>query len=94
MNLTHVDGKNLGKIVLYALSTCPWCKMTKKFLEDNGIEYDYVDVDLLAGDDKDSTIQTVTRWNPRCSFPTMVINDSKCIVGFDEKELRENLKME
>jgi glutaredoxin-like protein NrdH len=94
MDLTHVDGKDLGKITLYALSTCPWCKMTKKFFEDNGIAYDYIDVDLLAGDDRNTTIETITKWNPRCSFPTMVINDSKCIVGFDEKEIRANLKVQ
>lgn len=93
MNTTHVDGKNLGKVILYALSTCPWCKLTKKFLNDNGVAYDYIDVDMLEGEEKENAIQTVTKWNPRCSFPTMVINDSKCIIGFDEKEIRENLKL-
>ena len=93
MDLKHVDGKDLGKIVLYALSTCPWCNKTKKFLEDNGIAFDYVDVDLLAGEDRDNTIQAVTKWNPRCSFPTLVINDSQCIIGFDEREIREKLEL-
>ena len=93
MNFTHVDGKDLGKIVLYALSTCPWCKKTKKFLDDNGIAYDFIDVDLLTGEERDNTIQDVTKWNPRCSFPTIVINDNKCIVGFDEKEMKENLRL-
>jgi glutaredoxin-like protein NrdH len=93
MNFTHVDGKDLGKILLYALSTCPWCNKTKKFLDDNGISYDYIDVDLLAGEERETTIQAVTKWNPRCSFPTIVINDSKCIVGFDEKEMKDNLKL-
>jgi glutaredoxin-like protein NrdH len=94
MNLTHVDGKDLGKIVLYALSTCPWCKKTKKFLEDSGVAYDFIDVDLLGGDDREQTIQSVTRWNPQCSFPTMVINNSKCIIGYNEKEIRDNLKIQ
>jgi len=30
MAMTHVDGKNKGKIMLYALSTCVWCKKTKQ----------------------------------------------------------------
>lgn len=93
MHFTHIDGKDLGKIVLYALSTCPWCNKTKKFLDDNGIAYDFIDVDLLAGEERDSTIQDVTKWNPRCSFPTIVIDDNKCIVGFDEKEMKDNLKI-
>ncbi len=26
MSWNHVDGENKGKVVLYALSTCEWCK--------------------------------------------------------------------
>jgi glutaredoxin-like protein NrdH len=31
----------------------------------------------------------VRKWNPACSFPTIVIDDKKCIVGFKEDEIRE-----
>ena len=34
MALQHVAGKNKGHIVLYALSTCPWCGKTKKLLKN------------------------------------------------------------
>ena len=33
------------KVMLYALSTCAWCNKIKRFLKDNEIVYDYVDVD-------------------------------------------------
>jgi hypothetical protein len=33
----------------------------------------------------------VERWNPKGSFPTLVIRDRQCIVGFQEKEIREAL---
>lgn len=88
MDIEHVEGKDKGKIMLYALSTCVWCKKTKRFLNDHGVAYDYIDVDLL-GEEKETVKQEITRWNPRCSFPTIVINDSQCIIGFDEKKLRE-----
>jgi glutaredoxin-like protein NrdH len=48
MALQHVAGKNKGHIVLYALSTCPWCKKTKKLLEDMGVDYYFGDVDLMT----------------------------------------------
>jgi glutaredoxin-like protein NrdH len=32
------------------------------------------------------------RWNPRGSFPTVVVNDSVCIVGYDEKKIKEAIK--
>jgi glutaredoxin len=93
MAIEHVGGKNAGKLMLYALSTCIWCRKTKQLLTDLGIEYDYVFVDLLQGQEKEQTIAMVEKWNPDCSFPTLVINDSKCIVGFKEKEIKEALKL-
>ena len=92
MPLEHVSGKNLGKIVLYALSTCPWCNKTKKLLNDLGLDYYYTNVDLLNEEEKAKVMNTVEKWNPGCSFPTLVINDSKCIVGFKEDEIRKALK--
>ena len=93
MALQHVSGKNVGDIKIYALSTCPWCKKTKKLLEDLGVEYDFTDVDLLAGDEKNEVVAIVKKWNPRSSFPTLVINDKLCIVGFEEGQIRKALKL-
>jgi glutaredoxin-like protein NrdH len=93
MALTHVTGKNVGDIKIYALSTCPWCKKTKAFLDSLGIEYFFEDVDLLTGTEREHVIQTVKKWNPSLSFPTVVINDAKCIVGFKESEIKEALKL-
>lgn len=80
------------KVVLYALSTCGWCKRTKALLNDNGIVYQLHDVDLLKGEERKSVMAEATRWNPRGSFPTIVIDDgSVVIVGFDEGRIREAL---
>lgn len=92
MALNHVAGKKKGKVMLYALSTCGWCKKTKALLNELGIEYDYTDVDLLKGDEQAATIKEVTKFNPETNFPTMVINSQKCIVGFKEDDIREALK--
>lgn len=91
MNFEHVDGKNKGKVTLYALSTCIWCKKTKELLSGLGVGFDYIYVDLLGGDDRSKILDEVEHYNPNCSFPTLVIGD-KCIVGFREKEIREALK--
>jgi len=93
MNVIHVRGKNAGKIVLYTLSTCGWCKKTKEFLRKLGLAYDYVEVDLLMGKEKDTMMDEVKKWNPVCSFPTLVINDEYCIVGFNEDRIREALRL-
>jgi glutaredoxin len=89
MKIEHVKGKNKGKILLYALSTCGWCKKTKEFLNKLGIEYSYIFVDLVNDSEKDKVMDDVRTWNPRCSFPTVVVNDEKCIVGYKEDEIKE-----
>ncbi len=93
MNVVHVDGKNKGDIILYAISTCGWCKKTKKLLNKLGVKYSYIDVDLLDKVEKEKIEEEVKRWNPKCNYPTMVINDRKCIVGFKEDEIREVLQL-
>jgi glutaredoxin-like protein NrdH len=78
--------------MLYALSTCAWCRRTKKFLDDNDVEYDFVYVDLLEeGEEKDQAMEIVRKWNPRRSFPTVVIDDAKSVVGFKPELLKEEL---
>lgn len=92
VEIKHVPGKNKGKIMLYALSTCIWCRKTKELLEKIGVEFDYIYVDLLEGADKEKIRKEVEKWNPACSFPTIVFNDERCIVGFKENEIKAMLK--
>jgi len=89
MNIEHVNGKNKGKIMLYALSTCGWCRKTKEFLKKIGVEYYFVYVDLLEGKDRDEAIKEVGKWNPRRSYPTIVINDKICVSGYKEDEIKK-----
>lgn len=79
--------------MLYALSTCGWCKKTKQFLDDLGVEYSYIFTDYLVGEEKDKVLDEIRKYNPRCSFPTIVINDKKTIVGFKEDEIKEALNL-
>ncbi|MGB3341652.1 MAG: glutaredoxin family protein [bacterium] len=94
MEFTHIDGKNKGKIMLYALSTCVWCKKTKRLLGELGIAYDYVFVDLLDDDEKANAKKELERWNPRGSFPTIVVNDKESIVGYDVQKIKELINNE
>ena len=79
------------KVKLYAISTCGWCKKTKKFLNENNVEFEFEDVDLLEGEDKERAREEVGRHNPRKSYPTIIIDDEVVIVGFDVDKLKEAL---
>jgi len=68
MDIKHVSGKDKGKVFIYALSTCGWCKKTKAFLNEQGVEYSYVDVDLVPAAEQDGVVQEIKRWNRRPRF--------------------------
>jgi glutaredoxin len=89
----HFEGKKVADITVYALSTCIWCRKSRKLLEELGIEHDVVEVDLVNDlDDKNEVMQNIMKWNPDCSYPTIVLNNKECIVGFDEEKLRGLVK--
>ena len=78
------------QVKIYSLSTCSHCKATKKFLSDCTVKYEFVDVDLLKGDERKAILGDVKKFNPKCSFPTVIIGE-KVIVGFKEDEIKEAL---
>jgi len=77
-------------VKIYSLSTCSHCKSTKSFLKECNIKFKYTDVDLLTGEDRKSTIEDIKKINPRCSFPTIII-DEIVIVGYKKDEIKEAL---
>lgn len=80
-------------VKIYSLSTCSHCKSTKKMLSDCTIQYDFVDVDTFEGDERAAILEDVKKFNPKCSFPTVIIGNT-VIVGFKEKEIRAALGLE
>ena len=89
--MTRVEGTRKDHNVrIYALSTCMWCKKTKKLFEENSVKYEFEDVDLLQGEEREKTVEEVKKHNPNASFPTIVVDD-KVIVGFKEDALKEAL---
>jgi glutaredoxin-like protein NrdH len=79
-----------NNVIIYTLSTCSHCKLTKKFLAECSIKYDFVDVDLLEGEERKAILEDVKKFNPKCSFPTIIIGE-KVVVGYKEKEIKEAL---
>ena len=77
-------------VKLYTLSTCSHCKSTKKFLNECTVQYEFVEVDKLEGEERKAILEDIKKLNPRCSFPTLIIGD-EVIVGFKEKKIKEAL---
>ena len=79
-------------VKMFTLSTCSHCKAVKNFLDECTVKYEFRDVDLLTGEERQAVIEEVKKLNEECSFPTIIIGD-KVIIGFKEKEIREALNL-
>ena len=79
-------------VKLYALSTCPYCRMTRRYLDENDVEYDLTEVDLLEGKEKDDAVAEVRQISGGASFPVVVIGD-EVIVGFNKARIKELLAL-
>ena len=79
-------------VKMFTLSTCSHCKAAKNFLDECTVKYEFRDVDLLTGEEREAVIEEVKKLNESCSFPTIIIGD-KVIVGFKEDELKEALNL-
>ena len=94
MNISKVAGKNnKHKVFLYALSTCVWCKLTKEYLKENGVEFEFVDVDLADEKDKQKIHDTITKKGGMLSYPTTIVDDNVLITGFRKDKLKEALEI-
>lgn len=92
MKTIKVPGRNKNhRVLLYAISTCGWCKRMKKFLKENDVHYEYVDVDLCTSDDRQKIKEDILNRGGRLSYPTLVIDDRVLITGYQEDEVRKNL---
>jgi glutaredoxin-like protein NrdH len=92
MPFSKVQGKkNEHKVVVYALSTCVWCKMTKQFLKDKDIAYEYIDVDMTEPEEKEQVHKQIQNRGGTLSYPTTIIDDKKVITGFRKDRLKEAL---
>ena len=94
MKIVKVQGKaNKHKVFLYAISTCAWCKQTKKFLKDNGIEYEYVDVDLCDEEGQEKVSKGILSKGGRLSYPAIIIDNKILINGFHVDKIKEALEI-
>jgi glutaredoxin-like protein NrdH len=89
MAINHIDGNDKGQLMLYTLSTCGWCKKTKALLQELNVAFDFMEVDTLDKEARASTLEEIKKWNPACTFPSLIVNNESCIVGFKETKLRE-----
>ncbi|HON77828.1 MAG TPA: glutaredoxin [Spirochaetota bacterium] len=97
-NLTfvHEDGvEKYTDVTVYALSTCGFCKRALKFLREHNIKFRYIYVDDLEPDEKQSLKESLAKeYNSRVGFPFLVIDNSRCLVGFTQHEWEKEFSID
>jgi len=87
--IVSISGEDKGDIFMFTLSTCIWCKKTKALLAELGVSYKYIDVDLVEGEAEAEVMADFEAKNPETSFPTIVLDGERVILGFKEAEIRD-----
>ena len=79
------------EVLVYALSTCPWCRKTKQWFTDSNVPFESVDVDTLPDDEQDAAADKAYELSGGRRFPVVVIN-GEVVVGFSPDKFLEHLK--
>lgn len=79
----------MKKVTIYALSTCLWCRKTKKYFEDKKIKFEVIDYDKQDEARQEQLMAEIRANGGTGSFPFVKI-DNACTQGYDPQEF-ENL---
>ena len=76
------------KVTVYSTPICPFCVRMKKFLKDNNIVFE--DIDVSENEEKANEMIKKTG---QMGVPVIDI-DGEIIVGFDKEKIKEVLKID
>ena len=62
-----------NKVAMFSFSTCPFCRRAKDFLDENGIEYQAMEIDELDGNEGNQIRAMLGRKTKRTSVPSIFV---------------------
>jgi glutaredoxin len=94
ISVVKIEGENKKHdVFLYTLSTCGWCKKTKRFLEEQRIEYKYLDIDTCTREERENALEDINKRNLPLGLPIIIIDNDIVISGYNVKKMREALDL-
>ena len=93
MDFSVVQGKDVGDVRLFTLSSCAWCGKIKELLSRLGVAYRYVDTDLLEQKEQDEIVGFLDSITEEWGFPALLIHDKYLLCGYKEKATLKLLGM-
>jgi glutaredoxin 3 len=78
-------GDSMAKIVIYTTPNCPFCMRARKYLEEKGLPFEYIDVSI----DREG-LKELRRKSGQMGVPVFEI-DGKMIIGFSREKIEKAL---
>ncbi len=82
----------MKKVIMYTLSTCPWCRKTKQFFKDRNVPFDYVDYDLAKEGEQERIVKEITDFGGQLAFPYVKVNGN-VVIGYNPEKYAKLLEM-
>ncbi|MDG6244454.1 MAG: glutaredoxin family protein [Methanolobus sp.] len=73
------------EVIIYALSTCPWCKKAKKFFTEKGVDFEYIEYDKADEETRKYIQEDCKAYTETLGFPIVKIGDD-AVVGYNTKK--------
>lgn len=73
------------KVKIYTTPTCPYCKLAKSYMDEQGVAYEEIDV---AADSE--AAQEMVKLSGQMGVPVIMVDD-EVIVGWNKTALEEAL---
>jgi len=80
----------MKKVTIYALSTCLWCKKTRKYFDEKNIPYECVEYDKQDEPRQEELMKEIRKNGGTGTFPFVKIGTSS-IQGYNPAEFEELL---
>lgn len=77
----------MNMVKIYSTPTCPWCKKTKAYLNEQKIAYEDIDVSS-----NQAAQEEMIQKSGQMGVPVIDI-DGQIVVGFDKSKIDELLKI-
>ena len=96
VEFTDVPGETGGHdLMLFALSTCGFCRRAIAYLKEHNIGYSFVYIDKVPVSMKQKIrSEFFEKFGTRMLFPTMVIDEKDILIGFIEESWKKTLGVE
>lgn len=81
----------MRKVTIYTLSTCLWCKKTKKYFEEKKVPFEAVDYDKQSEARQEEIAAEMRAAGCSITFPFVKIG-GKCTQGYNPAEFEALLE--